>query len=253
MKIVLCVKAVFDSNDTNNRELTLNPYDLATLQYFIEMKENYDLELTCLCMGPESVESVLRYCLAMGADKAVMISDVAFAGSDTYATSLIIAETLKRIEYDIIVCGAKSIDGETGQVPFGIANRLNLICLSKVIKIEKMCGRDILVNRYMDNYLETVSVQTPVLLSFKDFSITDSTVSLLRLKRSKKENIQVYNRKNLQLDNKQCGLQGSLTKVVEINKEVIQKEKKIIEGTTKEFAVFLKDEILSTSKGEVDK
>ena len=138
MKILVCVKQVPGSNNVEVDPVTgvlkrsgipskINPYDLYALETALTLAERFGGTVHTLTMGPPQAKEMLQECLAMGADDAVLLSDRALGGSDTWATSYIIAEAIKIVgDYDIIFCGRQAIDGDTAQVGPQIAEKLGI-------------------------------------------------------------------------------------------------------------------------------
>ncbi len=113
--------------DRSSAEAEPNPFDLNALEEAVRIKEDIGGSITALSMGPSQAEETLREALSRGADDAILLSDKKFAGSDTWATSYTIAMAVKKIgDYDLILCGEKSVDGDTGQVGPEIAEILNI-------------------------------------------------------------------------------------------------------------------------------
>ena len=151
MKIVVCVKQVVDTEaekrlDPDSWRLDrsvdaiLNPYDEYAVEEALLLKEAHEGEVTVLCMGPEEAEDAIRKALAMGADNAVLVSDARLAGSDVQGTAYALAEALKAIQFDLVLFGSRSTDGETGCVPAAVAELLGLPLLSSLAKIEVNSG-----------------------------------------------------------------------------------------------------------------
>ena len=153
MHIVVCIKQVPDSaqirvhpvSNTIMRQgvpAIVNPYDLFALEEALRLKDRYGGRVTVLCMGPSQADAALRKALSFGADEAILLSDRAFAGSDTLATSYALAAAIQRIRedmpVDIVFAGKQTIDGDTAQVGPGIAKRLNLQLLTYVAKIDAL-------------------------------------------------------------------------------------------------------------------
>ena len=141
MNIAVCVKQVVDTEAEFkldpaswrlDRSVTcvLNPYDEYAVEEALRIKEAHGGEVTAVCMGPETATDAVRKALAMGADKAVLVSDAALAGSDVQGTAYALAEALKTLEWDLVVFGVRSTDGETGCVPAAVAERLGVPLLS---------------------------------------------------------------------------------------------------------------------------
>ena len=160
MKIVVCLKQVPDTTAVKIDPKTgtlirdgvpsiINPEDKHALEAALQLKDNNGAEVTVLSMGPPQAKSALREALCMGADKAILITDRAFAGADTLATSKALAGALKKLEYDIIFAGRQAIDGDTAQVGPEIAEHLNIPQVTYVqgVKVEE---DGLLVNRAYD-------------------------------------------------------------------------------------------------------
>lgn len=175
MKIVVCLKQVPDTTAVKIDPKTgtlirdgvpsiINPEDKHALEAALQLKDNNGAEVTVLSMGPPQAKSALREALCMGADKAILITDRAFAGADTLATSKALAGALKKLEYDIIFAGRQAIDGDTAQVGPEIAEHLNIPQVTYVqgVKVEE---DGLLVNRALEDGYELIKVEAPVLLT----------------------------------------------------------------------------------------
>ena len=166
MKIVVCLKQVPDTTAVKIDPKTgtlirdgvpsiINPEDKHALEAALQLKDNNGAEVTVLSMGPPQAKSALREALCMGADKAILITDRAFAGADTLATSKALAGALKKLEYDIIFAGRQAIDGDTAQVGPEIAEHLNIPQVTYVqgVKVEE---DGLLVNRALEDGYELI-------------------------------------------------------------------------------------------------
>lgn len=236
MTVVICIKSVRNEfvypNDKNGGSMILNPYDLLTLQHFTALKGKTDLHIICLCMGPGGSEAVLTRCLALGSDEAILLKSPAFSGSDTFATSFIISQALKKIgKLDLIVCGEKAVDGETGQVAYSIAKRLGLPCIDGVNKILELGQENVTLTCRHEEFLDTKMCGYPALLIFQGFTLAEEDISLPALKRAKKKTIIEWNAQDLNLDKMDCGQSGSKTKVINLEKISFGRNAKYIEGT----------------------
>ena len=180
MEIVVLVKQVPDTanvgadamkeDGTVNRaalKTVFNPDDLHALELALEMKDKYGATVTVITMGPPKAIEVLKDCLYRGADKAFLLSDPKFAGSDTLATSLVLKSAIeaKVKNYDIIMAGRQAIDGDTAQVGPQIAEKLNIPQLTFVTEIESIKNGSIKLSRLSDEGTELVECKTPVLLT----------------------------------------------------------------------------------------
>jgi electron transfer flavoprotein beta subunit len=178
MKIIVCVKQVPDTSGkvavnpdgTLNRasmQTITNPDDMNAVEAALKLKDETGCRVTVITMGPPPAAGMLRELLAMGADDAVLVSGREFGGSDTYATSQILAAAVKRIgveKDDIVMCGRQAIDGDTAQVGPQIAEKLGLPQVTYVAEMHKT-GNTITVKRMLEDGYMTIRVQTPCLLT----------------------------------------------------------------------------------------
>lgn len=127
MNIIVCIKQVPEITQVKLDPVThnlvregvpsiVNPFDEIALEEALRIKEKHGGQVTVITMGPPQAKDAILRCLAMGADKGIILTDRAFAGADTWATSLTLAKAIEKLEYDLILCGKQAIDGDTGQV-----------------------------------------------------------------------------------------------------------------------------------------
>ncbi len=178
MKIIVCVKQVPDTSgkvavkadgtmDRASMATIINPDDLNAVEAALTMKESMDATVVVVTMGPPQAKSMLNELLAMGADEAVLVSGREFGGSDTFATSQILAAAIKNIgvEQDtVVICGRQAIDGDTAQVGPQIAEKLDIPQVSYVESIKRE-GNNLTCKRMLEDGYEVISVQTPCLLT----------------------------------------------------------------------------------------
>ncbi len=179
MKIIVCVKQVPDTSgkvavkedgtmDRAAMATISNPDDMNALEAALQIKDtNPDVKVIVVSMGPAPTESMLRECLAMGADEAVLVSAREFGGSDTYATSQILAAAISTIgveDDDIVMCGRQAIDGDTAQVGPQIAEKLDIPQVTYVTAIDYQDGQ-LTVRRELEDGYMTIKVKTPCLLT----------------------------------------------------------------------------------------
>ena len=178
MKIIVTVKQVPDTSgkvavnpdgtlDRASMQTIINPDDLNAVEAALVLKEQTGAEVVVVSMGPPPAEGMLRECIARGADRAVLVSGREFGGSDTYATSQILAAAINKIgvgEEDIVMCGRQAIDGDTAQVGPQIAEKLNLPQVTYVTDIQLNDGV-LTVRRALEDGYMTLKVQTPCLLT----------------------------------------------------------------------------------------
>lgn len=246
MNVVVCIKPVrskyVKTDVKNSNEWVINPYDLYALSSMLHLKKEMDnLHITCISMGPLDSQCILTRCLAMGADQGVLLSDNCFSGSDTYATAYILAEAIKKLRvYDLIVCGKQAVDGETGQVHFGLAYRLSICCFIRAEEVLRVNNTAIQFTRMLDQYKETIEVKLPVLLSFDKLEIS-SDLNLLRLKKARNIPITIWNCSDINANPEFCGSKGAKTKVLNLKQTFDKKNPVFIEGSNREKAQKLLD------------
>ena len=227
MKIIVCVKQVPDTTEVKVDPVTgtlvregipsiINPDDKAGLEAALRIKEQTEGTVTVLCMGPPQADVALRECLAMGADDAILLSDRAFAGADTWATSSTIAAALKKLDYDLIVAGRQAIDGDTAQVGPQIAEHLKIPQVSYVERIEEVRENSLVLRRQFEDRYHLIEVKLPCLITALAELNTPRYMSVTGI-------IDAYNQKTVThwsiddikdtIDMKNVGLSGSPTRV----------------------------------------
>ena len=178
MKVIVCVKQVPDTSGkvavnpdgTLNRAsmaTIINPDDKNAIEAALSLKDNTGCEVVVVTMGPPPAEGMLRELIAMGADRGVLVSAREFGGSDTFATSQILAAAIKKIgleDDDIVMCGRQAIDGDTAQVGSQIAEKLDIPQISYAAEITKD-GAKVSVKRMLEDGYMTIETQTPCLIT----------------------------------------------------------------------------------------
>ena len=225
MKILVCVKQVPDTTEvkidkekgTLIREgvpSILNPDDANALEEALKTKDKYeDVTVTVLSMGPPQANDMLRECLAMGADEAFLLSDRAFGGSDTWATSNVIASGIKKLgNFDIIFAGRQAIDGDTAQVGPQISEKLNIPQVTYVQKFE-INKNEVKVQRQLEDGYEIIKVNTPVLLTAVKELNEPRYMAVDKIFDAYKKEIKVLSINDIDIDATQVGLKASPTKV----------------------------------------
>lgn len=221
-------------------EWCINPYDLLMLNSLMDLKQRCECKVIGVTMGPASCMDSLQKLFAMGLDDIYLVSDNEFAGSDTFATSYILSEMInKKINADVIVCGEKSVDGETGQIGSQLAKRVGVHCCTGIEEIVRLEENSIIVKNRDMEYWETLKVDLPVVLTYHGLETKQPQYSLPKLKKAKRRQIQIVNAEELDLDKNLCGQRGSKTKVVRICEEKRTNEVFLVEGELKEKADFL--------------
>lgn len=225
MKIVVCIKQVPNTNEVKLDPKTgtliregvpsiINPDDKAGLEAALRLKDSQGATVTVLSMGPMQADAALREALAMGADEAILVTDRAFGGADTWATAHTIAAALKTLDYDLIITGRQAIDGDTAQVGPQIAENLNLtnISYAEDIKVE---GDYVIVKRQFEDRYHVVKAKMPCLitaLSEMNEPRYMTPGGIFTAYREKE--IKILTRKDLDVADDAIGLKGSPTRVV---------------------------------------
>lgn len=224
MKIAVCVKQVIDTEAEKkldpsswrlDRSVTciLNPYDEYAVEEALRIKEAHGGEVVAVCMGPEKAEDAVRKALAMGADSAVLVTDPVLAGSDAQATAYVLAEALKGLEWDLVILGVRSTDGETGCVPAAVAERLGVPLLSTLAKVEVQ-GSTVNVRRETEQGYIAYECPTPAVLSVIKGINEPRYPSMKGIMGAKKKPVEKKDASALGLDTSQVGSDGSKTRVL---------------------------------------
>jgi electron transfer flavoprotein alpha subunit len=248
LHIVVCVKHVPDATDIRFDPITLNliregvpsivnPFDLNAIEEAIQLKERYGGKITAVAMGPLQAQDGLREALAMGVDRAVMVSDREMAGADTLATSYTlwrsIATMAKEETFDLILSGKVAIDGETGQVPPGLAVRFNIPIISNVTKIEQvdLKSRTIIAKHRFDDGIETVKAAMPAVLTITEEANKPRKFTIEGMLNAKMATIEVWDKTKIGADPDLLGLKGSPTIVKKVFPPPGRKQGEIFDGT----------------------
>jgi electron transfer flavoprotein beta subunit len=228
MDIIVCIKQVPDTKDirldpvTNTMaregvESIMNPFDRHALEEAVCLKEAHGGTVTAISMGPPQAQAVLKEAISCGADEGILVSDRAFAGADTWATSYTLAKAVAASgTYDLILCGKQAIDGDTAQVGPGLACQLDLPYVTCVQKIRSLTDGVMVLERMMDDGYDVVQLPLPALLTVvKD--INDPRVPSLKGKmKAKKAEFRVMTAADIGAEEQYIGLAGSPTQVVKV-------------------------------------
>ena len=228
MHIVVCVKQVPDTTnvrinpETNTLmregvESIINPFDEFALEEALKLKDAHGARVSVVSMGPPQAEVVLREAMARGADDVVLLTDRAFAGADTLATSYAISQAIKKINArpDLVLFGKQAIDGDTAQVGPGVSEFLGypLVTYAKSIKVE---GDTYTVETMMDEGVDVIEGKLPAVMTVVKEASTPRFATLSGWMQAKKADIPRWGAKDVNADLTMCGLDGSPTKVVKI-------------------------------------
>ncbi|MFZ5764591.1 MAG: electron transfer flavoprotein subunit beta/FixA family protein [Thermodesulfobacteriota bacterium] len=246
MKIIVCMKQVPDAKDvrldpktnTLSREgvqSIINPFDRHALEEAVRVKEQLGGTVTALTMGPPQAAEILREAVSCGADDAVLVSDRAFAGADTLATTYTLAAVIRKIGgADLIFCGKQAIDGDTAQVGPGLAVRMNMPYITCVRKVVEADSRSFVVERLMDDGYDEVEVPLPALFTVVKEINEPRLPSLKGKMKAKKLEITTMTAADIDADVNQLGLKGSPTWVVKVFPPQLHGERVMLEGTVDE-------------------
>jgi len=233
MNLVCCIKQVPNTAEvkidpeTNTLiragvESIANPFDIVALEAALIIKDRYGGIVTAFSMGPPQAEEVLRDAIALGADEGILLSDRAFAGADTLATSYTLAKAIQKLEekapVDIVFCGKQAIDGDTAQVGPGIATRLGYSQFTYVMEICEIdeANRQITIRRNVEGGLEIIRGPLPAVLTVEMDLAKPRRASLPQLIHSLETGVTVWNADAIRGDTQKLGLKGSPTWVRKI-------------------------------------
>ncbi len=228
MNIVVCLKQVPGTTDvkidpqTNTLirqgiENIINPFDTYALEEAVRLKEKHGGKVTVITMGPPQADAALREAISLGADEAVLLSDRAFAGADTWATANTLAKAITKLgKTDLIICGRQTIDGDTGQVGPEMSEMLNIPFVAYVSKIEEIKENYLRVSRMVEDGHEVIETTLPAVITVAKEINVPRLPSLRGIMKSKSAAITTWGIKELGVDANTVGLAGSSTQVVKI-------------------------------------
>ncbi len=247
MKIFVCIKQVPDTNEVKLDPKTgtlirdgvpsiINHDDRNALEEALRLKDRYkDVEITVITMGPPQADVALREALAMGADRAVLISDRAFAGADTWATSNTLTAAIRKLgHYDIIFCGRQAIDGDTAQVGPQVAEKLDLPQITYVKHLEIQEDM-VLAHRALEDGYEALSVKMPCLLTaIKELNVPRYPGVKGVFEAYREKTVELMSAKDLDIDPDIIGLNGSPTNVKRTFTPAPKGKGMLLDGCSKE-------------------
>lgn len=198
-------------------ESIVNPLDLYSIEIGLELKEKFGGKTTVVSMGPPSADKALKEAIAMGCDEGILITGREFAGSDTWSTAYTIAGLIRKLgQYDLVICGERATDGDTGQVGPGIAAFLDIPLATYVSSITSRTSNYIEVERLVEGGYEKVGLQLPALITVVKEISYPRLPTLRGKQRARISGIRSFSCRELDLDNSMTGLDGSPTRVVKI-------------------------------------
>jgi electron transfer flavoprotein beta subunit len=257
MNIIVCIKQVPDTSEvridpaTNNLvrdgvKSIVNPFDMYAIEEAVRLKEKFGGKVIVLTMGPPQAEASLREAVSLGCDEAILLSDRAFAGSDTLATSYTLSKAIEKIkDYDVIFCGKQAIDGDTAQVGPGIAATLDIPQITYVRKIEEIKDGTITAQRSTEEGYEVIQTKLPCLLTVVKEINNPRLPSLKGKMKAKSVVIQVWKATDIGAEESRIGFKGSPTWVLKIFTPPPKPRGKIFEGDGQDTV----DQLVDSLKG----
>jgi electron transfer flavoprotein beta subunit len=249
MNILVCIKQVPDSNKVevdpvtgvlkrNGVESKMNPYDLYALETALRIREKTGGSITAITMGPGQAAGIIREAFAMGVDKGVLISDRKFGGADVLATSYTLSQGIRQSgEFDLILCGKQTTDGDTAQVGPEVAEWLGIPSLSNVSRIVEQKESSLVVEMDMTHDIEVAEIQYPCLLAVDKDIFIPRLPSYVKKQETKDREIKVISLADLEdKDEKNYGLNGSPTQVQRIFPPQVNNHREVWNGEGKELA-----------------
>jgi len=255
VKIVVCVKQVPDTTNVRIDPQTntliregvasiINPFDMYAIEEGIRLKENLGAEVIILSMGPPQAEEAIREALSMGADTGILVSDRAFAGSDTWATSYTLSKAIEKIgDFSLILCGKQAADGDTAQVGPGIATHLDIPQVTYVKKIEEITKDSAKVERMTEEGYEVIETPLPALFTVVKELNVPRLPSLKGKMRAKSAEIAKWTADDMDVEPENLGLEGSPTQVVKIFTPPAREGGEMLSGDTQEVVEKLADKL----------
>jgi len=254
MNVMVCAKQVPNTQEVKLDQTTgrlmregipsiMNPDDKAGLEAALRLKDKYGAKVTVLTMGPPQAEEILREALAMGADEVVLITDRAFGGSDTLATSGILAATLRNMDYDLIIAGRQAIDGDTAQVGPQIAEHLGIVVISYTEELT-LDGDYIIVKRQYEDRYHIIKAKLPcVITALAELNPPRYMTPGGIFDAYRTGQIKTVGRDDIHVDDAKIGLTGSPTRVFKSFNKELKGQGTIVEVDTDESVDFILEKL----------
>ncbi len=257
MNVVVCLKQVPGTTQVKIDPQTntlirqgvksiLNPFDAYALEEGVRIKERFGGKVTVVTMGPPQADEMLREAISLGADQAILLSDREFAGSDTLATSYTLAQAVRKIkDYDIVICGRQTLDGDTGQVGPELAQVLGLPFIAYVSKVEDAASGRLIVQRLVDEGHEEIEASLPAVITVTKEINVPRLPSLRGMTRAKSAQIAIWSAQDIQAEKESTGRAGSATVVVKTFVPERVRTGQVLKGTPEEQV----EELVAKLKG----
>jgi electron transfer flavoprotein beta subunit len=224
MKIVVCIKQVPDTTEIKINPVTgtlirdgvpsiMNPDDKGGLEMALRLKDQYGAEVTVITMGPPQADAILREAFAMGVDRAILLTDRAFAGADTLATSNALAGALRCLDYDLVIGGRQAIDGDTAQVGPEMAEHLGLPQISYVTGLEYDGNKTLTVKKETEEGYQMLSVEMPCVLTVLATANKARYMTVSGIMDAFDKEVEIWTASKIDIEPEKLGLKGSPTRV----------------------------------------
>jgi len=257
MRIVASIKHVPDTDEvkmdpetgTMVREgvaAVINPLDLYAIELALQLREQAGGEVIAVSMGPAQTAEALREAVAMGCDSAVLLSDKAFAGSDTWATSYVLQAAVRKLGgVDLVLCGERATDGETGQVGPGIGSFLDWPVASYVCEVEQLAADRAVMRRMVEGGWQRVAVPWPAVVTVVKDIASPRLPTLRGKQRARAMDLPVWGADDLPLEAASLGLKGSPTRVVKIERPKVTRSCRRLVAGDEASAAVAADEVVA--------
>ena len=223
MNIVVCIKQVPDTTEIKLDPVTgtmiregvpsiMNPDDKSGLEMALELKDKYEANVTVITMGLPQADAILREAMAMGADRAILLTDRKLAGADTLATSNALAGALRMLEFDLLITGRQAIDGDTAQVGPQVAEHLGLPQVSYVENLE-FDGNTFTLKKWLEDGYQIVEVESPCVITVLSSANQPRYMRMRGIMEAYKREVEVWGCDRIDVDESKLGLKGSPTRV----------------------------------------
>lgn len=249
MKVVVCIKQVPASSDVeidpetgnlirDGSNTKMNPYDLYGIETALRIKEEKNAHVSTISMGPPSATDVLVESMWMGCDEGYLLTDRKFAGADVVATAYALSQGIRKIgDFDLIICGKQTTDGDTAQVGPEIAEFLNIPHISYVDKIVEVKDESIVVSVSMDETVETWEIQYPCLITVDKGIFTPRLPSYKRGRDLKDKKVNIFTQKDMEDTNEaNYGMKGSPTQVERMFPPTKNTDREVWKGSSDKLA-----------------
>jgi electron transfer flavoprotein beta subunit len=256
VNIVVCIKQVPGTTQVkinpetgtlirDGVEAIVNPFDEYAIEEALRIKEKIGGVVKVITMGPPQADTALRTAIAMGADEGILVSDRAFAGSDTWTTSYTLSAAIKTLgKVDLVICGKQAIDGDTAQVGPGVAEMLDIPFVAWVKKIEEITESYIRVQRLMEDGYDVIEMPLPALITVVKEINVPRMASLKGKMRAKNAQITILDSTKIPVDPAKIGLKGSPTQVLRSFVPERKSGGEKISGETEELVKKIKTTIM---------